>query len=147
MRAYRSAAGSSGDATTVHGYIRTSGDTGARGFIYNDDDTLLAQAAARSDIGSAAWYDSAITASISSGNNYKVGWHGFGTELAYDSGSGDGWFYLSLDYPNNPDPITWGSQDTNRWSAYVTYTEASTGQPIAKRMGGVPFMARNRGVW
>ena len=73
-----------------------------------------------------------------------------GGGICYDTGSTNQRNRKGLTYASAwPDPLL---IDSDEWAAFkcnmwVTYTPTATGQPTAKRSGGVPHMALNKGVW
>ena len=96
-----------------------------------------------------SWVETPLSyASIIAGTQY---WLGIISQnntntfyIRYDSGGSERWRARPGSWPDSAGSTGGG---TSKTSIFATYTPSATGQATAKRFGGVPHMALNRGVW
>lgn len=150
--------GSNGNLTSISIYAKIqSGTPQFCTALYNDASGLPSARLVYLDSGgtlvgsSYSWVETPLTY-----NNIVLGtqyWLGYLPQsntnpfyCKYDAGSGtqERWKAKSGSWP---DPAGTSLGGSNKTSIFATYTPVVVGQATAKRFGGVPHMAINRGVW
>jgi hypothetical protein len=146
---------SNGNITSISLHGRLGGDKTGAVALYSEVAGLPSARLAYLNSGgptwstTSAWYSADLSCAITAGTQYWLGFGYYGTGVRtyfnYDA--------VPFDVPHAagtwPDPWTSTNKYTNRKvSVYATYTAAAAaGQATAKRFGGVPHMAINKGVW